>query len=74
MKKVIIILLAFVIHQQLFAQSEKEKVEKTCLNYIEGFYEGDTVKICYALPGGETPTEFSTKEKQHCFVLKRTGK
>ena len=36
--------------------------------------EGDTVKICYALPNGETPTEFSTKEKQHCFVLKRTGK
>ena len=49
MKKVIIILLAFVIHQQLFAQSEKEKIEKTCLNYIEGFYEGDTVKIINSL-------------------------
>lgn len=32
--------------------------------------EGDTVTIVYALPGGEPPTEFKTKEKQHLFVLK----
>jgi uncharacterized protein (TIGR03067 family) len=32
---------------------------------------GDTVRICYALPGGMTPTRFSTGEKQHCFELKR---
>ncbi len=34
----------------------------------------DTIKLCYALPGGETPTEFKTKEKQHCFELKRIAK
>ena len=28
---------------------EKEKIEKACLNYIEGFYEGDTVKLVAAL-------------------------
>lgn len=33
---------------------------------------GDTVKICYNLPGGDPPTEFRTKDKQQCFVLKRT--
>src|SRR5205823_4508960 len=33
---------------------------------------GDTLKICYNLPGGDVPTEFTTKDKQQCFVLKRT--
>jgi len=28
---------------------EKEKVEKACMNYIEGFYEGDTTKLIAAL-------------------------
>jgi uncharacterized protein (TIGR03067 family) len=33
---------------------------------------GDQLTICYNLPGGDAPTEFKTKEKQQCFVLKRT--
>lgn len=33
--------------------------------------DGDTVKLAYNLPGGEPPTDFKTKEKQHLFVLKR---
>jgi len=37
-------------------------------------FSKDTVKICYALPGGETPTEFKTKEKQQYFELKRIAK
>jgi uncharacterized protein (TIGR03067 family) len=32
---------------------------------------GDTVKLCYNLPGGTPPTDFKTQDKQHCFVLKR---
>lgn len=36
--------------------------------------DGDTVKLIYALPGGETPTEFKTKEKQLMFVLKNENK
>lgn len=36
--------------------------------------EGDTVMIAYALPGGEAPKEFKTKEKQHLFVLKNMNK
>ena len=36
--------------------------------------KGDTVKLIYALPGGETPTEFKTKEKQLMFVLKNERK
>jgi uncharacterized protein (TIGR03067 family) len=34
--------------------------------------QGETVKLCYALPGGDAPTEFKTKAKQHCFTLQRT--
>ena len=36
--------------------------------------EGDKVTLIYALPGGETPTEFKTKEKQLMFVLKNKNK
>jgi uncharacterized protein (TIGR03067 family) len=35
-------------------------------------WDGDTLKIAYALPGGETPKSFDkTKTKQHMFWLKR---
>jgi uncharacterized protein (TIGR03067 family) len=36
--------------------------------------QGDLVTIIYALPGGEVPTEFKTKEKQLMFVLKNDRK
>lgn len=32
--------------------------------------KGDTVRLIYALPGGETPTEFKTGPQQLLFVLK----
>ena len=35
---------------------------------------GDTVKLIYALPGGDMPTEFKTKDKQLMFVLKNENK
>jgi len=49
MKKIICLLLFCCMMKLVLAQSEKEQVEKTCLNYIEGFYEGDTVKLIAAL-------------------------
>lgn len=33
--------------------------------------EGDTLRLIYALPTGETPATFKTKEKQLMFVMKR---
>jgi len=33
--------------------------------------DGDSLKICYALPGGKAPTGFKAGEKQHYFELKR---
>jgi uncharacterized protein (TIGR03067 family) len=36
--------------------------------------EGDTVTICYALPGGPIPSDFQARDKQQCFVLKRIEK
>lgn len=48
MKKLFLLLTAFVAVNLLSAQ-EKEKVERACLNYIEGFYEGDTTKLVAAL-------------------------
>ena len=32
--------------------------------------DGGTVTLIYALPGGDAPTEFKTKERQQMFVLK----
>ena len=48
MKKLIFLLLLFSSAKFASAQ-EKEKVERACLNYIEGFYEGDTTKLIAAL-------------------------
>ena len=36
--------------------------------------EGDTITIVYALPGGEAPKEFKTKDGQQLFVLKSLTK
>jgi uncharacterized protein (TIGR03067 family) len=35
---------------------------------------GDTVSLCYNLPGGAVPTQFRTTDNQHCFVMKRIAK
>jgi hypothetical protein len=48
-KKVLCIFLFFLVAKFPIAQTDKEKVEKACLNYIEGFYEGDTVKLILSL-------------------------
>lgn len=44
MKSALIALLAL-LTLPTFAQTDKEKVERACLDYLEGFYEGDTAKI-----------------------------
>jgi uncharacterized protein (TIGR03067 family) len=44
---------------------------------VKGIIEkdGDTVKLCYALPGADTPTSFTTTKKgQHCFIMKKKSK
>jgi len=48
MKRTILSVLVSLSAMLSFSQ-EKEKVEKACMNYIEGFYEGDTTKLVEAL-------------------------
>jgi hypothetical protein len=48
MKKIIFLIVLCAAAKFLTAQ-EKENIEKACLNYIEGFYEGDTSKLIAAL-------------------------
>ena len=48
MKKIILLLLVCSI-AKISAAQEKEKIERACLNYLEGFYEGDTAKLIAAL-------------------------
>ena len=47
MKKLIFSLVLLATAKFSFAQ-EKESIERACLNYIEGFYEGDTTKLIAA--------------------------
>lgn len=49
MKKTTCIFLFCLIVKFSIAQTDKEKIEKACTNYIEGFYEGDTVKLIQSL-------------------------
>jgi uncharacterized protein (TIGR03067 family) len=47
--------------------------EAEAVGLIKGDEDMMTITIIYALPGGEAPKEFTTKEKQHLFVLKKAG-
>lgn len=50
MKNLILLFLLSSIGFQLQAQTnDTELVERACLNYLEGFYEGDTMKIISTL-------------------------
>jgi uncharacterized protein (TIGR03067 family) len=50
------------------------RVESSGGEIARGLIEkaGDTVRLVYALPTGEVPAAFKTKEKQLMFVLKKT--
>lgn len=48
MKKIILFFLLCVTAKFATSQ-EKEKIERACLNYIEGFYEGDSSKLIASL-------------------------
>jgi uncharacterized protein (TIGR03067 family) len=49
------------------------KVESSAGEQARGLIrkEGDTLQLIYALPTGEIPTGFKTKEKQLMFVMKK---
>ena len=50
MKNLTLLLLLSIIAIQLHAQTDDTKqVERACLNYLEGFYEGDTMKLITTL-------------------------
>lgn len=50
MKNLILLFLLSIMGLQLSAQTDDAKlVERACLNYIEGFYEGDTMKLITTL-------------------------
>jgi uncharacterized protein (TIGR03067 family) len=49
------------------------RVQSTSGDIVQGLIsqEGDIVRLIYALPTGETPTGFKTKQKQLMFVMKK---
>lgn len=49
MKKLIILLVVYFFANTAFAQTEKAAIERACLDYLEGFYEGDTGKLIRSL-------------------------
>lgn len=49
MKKITCLFLLCLITHVTLAQGAKGKIEKACLDYIEGFYEGDTSKLIRCL-------------------------
>ena len=48
MKKLIFLFVLFTTAKFSYAQ-DKEKIERACRDYIEGFYEGDTTKLIASL-------------------------
>jgi uncharacterized protein (TIGR03067 family) len=56
----------------VISMTSKEPKEAKATGLVKK--EGDTITIVYALPGGEAPKDFKTKEGQQLFVLKSTNK
>ncbi|HMU10727.1 MAG TPA: nuclear transport factor 2 family protein [Ferruginibacter sp.] len=52
MKRMIITLGLFFVLKTVFAQEARAKVEAACMDYIEGFYEGDTSKLIRSIKPG----------------------
>ena len=48
MRKILVVILC-VLTTSGYSQSGHQEIEKACLNYIEGFYEGDTAKLASCL-------------------------
>jgi Putative lumazine-binding len=49
MKKICIVLLLCSFAATTHAQENKALIERACLDYLEGFYEGDTLKLTRSL-------------------------
>ncbi len=49
MKRVICIFVICLFAKSSLAQDARQKIERACLDYIEGFYEGDTAKLIRSL-------------------------
>lgn len=49
MKKILLLIFLCFTVQLAVAQDDKQKVERACMDYIEGFYQGDTSKLIRCL-------------------------
>ena len=74
--------------KEVYVQTYKlDASKKPCMITMTGVYpektkgvtakgliemDGDTLKLVYALPGGATPDDFKTEEKQNMFMMKKS--
>jgi uncharacterized protein (TIGR03067 family) len=49
--------------------SVKPQAGETAMGLIK--QEGEKLFLIYSLPGGDRPTDFKTKDKQHLFILEK---
>lgn len=49
--------------------SVKPQAGETAMGLIQ--QEGEKLLLIYSLPGGDRPTDFKTKDKQHLFILEK---
>jgi hypothetical protein len=49
MKNILLLALLAIGHSAISQTTDKQKIERACLDYLEGFYEGDTVKLARSL-------------------------
>ncbi len=66
MKKILHVLLFCLFGNYSYAQENKVMIERACLDYLEGFYEGDTIKLINSI----NPALF----KFGYWLDKKTGK
>ncbi|MGC4021080.1 MAG: hypothetical protein QM734_03625 [Cyclobacteriaceae bacterium] len=49
MKKLLPLLFVFIVPRAFGQSADKEQIQRACMGYIEGFYEGDSTKLIRTL-------------------------
>lgn len=70
-KKIIIIFFTFFVGVQVHSQ-EQSKIKRAALDYLEGFYEGDTLKIKRSIHPDLSKYGFSKDRKTKAYKKGRT--
>ena len=67
MKKLLLLIFLSATLKFSMAQDTKQKIERACLDYLEGFYEGDSTKLIRTLKPSLYKFGYWKKQNYRCL-------